>query len=203
MKSETPTETTPINQELSAPPPPKHTKSALIALCILIVLLGILALFFEKITNISWLQDVAYTALGKKNPNVLPQPTATPIPTPTPSYLPAGKQTYSISGSSIGPKISSLTMDPLDAHNGDTQSLSVNASSDEPLVSISITVFSDTKKTTLPLSFDGKVWHTSWVLHDSVNSRYIIRIDATDEATSSSTLIAPRTNGPIHLDQLK
>ncbi len=126
-----------------------------------------------------------------------------PSPTPTPSYLPSGRQTYAISGSTTGPKVSSLTLDPLDAHVGDHQSLTVIATSTQKLKNISITLFSDIKKTILPLSLEDGLWRTAWTLNDTVNYRYVIRIDATDSATTSSTLIAPRTNGPIRLDELK
>lgn len=207
MEAKTPTNSMETRDTEQTPPQhlPLRTRhlSLIMVMTILTILLVCIAIFFDKITNISWLQDIAYTALGRKNPNILPLPTSTPIPTPTPSYLPAGKQTYSISGSSIGPKVSSLTLDPLDAHMGDKQSLSVIASSDKQFIGISITLFSDTKKTILPLNFDGNAWKTTWTLNDSVNDRYIIRIEATDKATSSSTLIAPRTRGPIHLDELR
>lgn len=188
--------------EQAVPPKPNGPTPLLIVTGIFVVLLFCIALFFEKITNVSWLQNMAYTAIKKNNPNILTPPNPTPSPSPTPSFLPSGKQTYSISGPSYGPKISSLTLNPLDAHKGNKQSLAITAASGVQLVSVVITIFSDTKKTLLPLSQIGNEWTTTWVLNDSVNSRYVIRIDAIDTSTSSSTLIAPRTNGPIHLDEL-
>lgn len=199
------TQTEPVSnvENITHPTPPKKGLSLILLLFLFTIAIGVLALFFENITNVSWMQDIAYTVLGRKNPNILPQPTPTPIPSPTPSYLPSGKQTYAISGSAMRPKVSSLTLDPLDAHFGDRQSLTVVAESSQQLKNVSITLFSDTKKTILPLSLENGIWRTTWTVDDSVNYRYVIRVDATDSATTSSTLIAPRTNGPIRLDELK
>ena len=193
---------TPDEHLSTNPPSKKHTQATLIFLTILVILLTIMALFFEKITNIAWLQDMAYSIIGKKNPNILPPPAPPPTPTPTPSYLPPGKQTYTISSQSKGPKVTSITLDPLDIHKGNTQSILVTIASDEAITEASITIYSDTKKTTIPLIQDKTELHASWKVDDSVNNRYIFKIDATNTSTSSSTMVAPRTNGPIRLNSL-
>lgn len=184
-------------------PPPVRNLIPLISLCVLIILLGALAIFFEKVTNVSWMQDVAYTLLGKKNPNVLLPPTEPSAPTPTSSYLPPGKQTYAISSQSKGPKVSSITLEPLDIHKGDNQKISVKTSKSDNITEAIITIFSDKKKTILPLTYSENEWTTSWIVNDTVNTRYIFRIEATNSSTTSSTLVAPRTSGPIRLNQLK
>lgn len=193
-----------LDVENTTPPTsPKKSPSPLLLLFFFTILLGILALFFEKITNISWMQDVAYTMLGKKNPNILPPPVGISTPTPTSSYLPPGKQTYAISSQSNGPKVNSITLDPLDVHKGDKQKISVSTSKTDNVTDITITIYSDTKKIILPLAFNESEWTTSWVVNDTVGTRYIFRIEATNSSTTSSTLVAPRTSGPIRLNQLK
>lgn len=196
-----PTENIPSTEVVT--PPPVRNLIPLISLCILIILLGALAIFFEKVTNVSWMQDVAYTLLGKKNPNVLLPPTEPSAPTPTSSYLPPGKQTYAISSQSKGPKVSSITLEPLDIHKGDNQKISVKTSKNDNVTETIITIFSDKKKTILPLTYSENEWTTSWIVNDTVNTRYIFRIEATNSSTTSSTLVAPRTSGPIRLNQLK
>jgi len=196
-----PTENIPSTEVVT--PPPVRNLIPLISLCILIILLGALAIFFEKVTNVSWMQDVAYTLLGKKNPNVLLPPTEPSAPTPTSSYLPPGKQTYAISSQSKGPKVSSITLEPLDIHKGDNQKISVKTSKNDNVTEAIITIFSDKKKTILPLTYSENEWTTSWIVNDTVNTRYIFRIEATNSSTTSSTLVAPRTSGPIRLNQLK
>jgi hypothetical protein len=196
-----PTENIPSTEVVT--PPPVRNLIPLISLCVLIILLGALAIFFEKVTNVSWMQDVAYTLLGKKNPNVLLPPTEPSAPTPTSSYLPPGKQTYAISSQSKGPKVSSITLEPLDIHKGDNQKISVKTSKSDNVTETIITIFSDKKKTILPLTYSENEWTTSWIVNDTVNTRYIFRIEATNSSTTSSTLVAPRTSGPIRLNQLK
>ncbi|MBP9814193.1 hypothetical protein KBC80_03270 [Candidatus Woesebacteria bacterium] len=196
-----PTENIPTTEVVT--PPPVRNLIPLISLCVLIILLGALAIFFERVTNVSWMQDVAYTLLGKKNPNVLLPPTEPSAPTPTSSYLPPGKQTYAISSQSKGPKVSSITLEPLDIHKGDNQKISVKTSKNDNVTETIITIFSDKKKTILPLTYSENEWTTSWIVNDTVNTRYIFRIEATNSSTTSSTLVAPRTSGPIRLNQLK
>lgn len=199
----TPIETVPNTEEIITPPPPKRNTTTLLFLCFLTVLIGVLAVFFEKITNVSWIQDIAYTMLGKKNPNVRPPPEGLSTPTPTSSYLPPGKQTYAISSQSKGPKVTSITLDPLDAQKGDNQKINILTPKTDYVTGVTITIFSDTKKTTLPLVFKENEWTTSWVVNDTVNTRYVFRIETTNASTTSSTLVAPRTSGPIRLNQLK
>ena len=207
MKSNIPlnpsTETVPTSEKIITPPPPKRSITTFLALSVLIILLGSLAIFFEKITNVSWIQDIAYTILGKKNPNIIAPPTFSGTPTPTSSYLPPGEQTYTISSQSTGPRVSSITLNPLDVHKGDNQKISIKIAASDNVTNASITVFSDNTKTILPLVLEKADWTTSWTVNDTVNTRYIFRIEATNANTTSSTLVAPRTSGPIKLNQLK
>jgi hypothetical protein len=145
-----------------------------------IILFGFVAiigiLFFEKIITLASIQNFAYTFVRKPNPNILPPPPPVGTPTPTPPYLPPGKQTYAISGGAIGPKITSLTIDPLDATKNTTQTLRVTIQDPTKVSRTTITIFTDAGKTTINLSLNDSTWMGTWKLPDTVNKRYIFRM---------------------------
>lgn len=122
-----------------------------------------------------------------------------PTPTPTPTELKSGSETYTISQSSnvTGPRISRLTLDPLDVKQGQTQVLTVRASSPQGISAVSIEFQSDNKTESLVLSQTGGTtqdgdWQTTWTLDDTVLYKYILTISATGAAGKSSVIVAPR-----------
>lgn len=130
----------------------------------------------------------------------IPQPV---LPTSTPSFLPPGKQTYVISGNSNGPRIHSITLDPLDAEKNSRQTIRATPSQRELVEFVTITVYSDSKKTILPLTGSADIFTAEWTVPDTLYHRYILKIDAKGTQGSSTTYITPRTNGPIKLTELE
>jgi len=145
---------------------------------------------------------IHHTSFPTTTPTLTPTPTVTP--TPTPSYLPPGRQTYKVSQSPdmAGPRIVSLTLDPLDVQKKQQQMILVALSSSTPVSGVSVTLYSDTKSRVLPLSSTSGGWSTTWTVDDPVLYRYILVIRATNSQGTAKVIVAPRTTGPIKSDSL-
>lgn len=112
-------------------------------------------------------------------------PAASPTPTPKPTIvpLPEGSQTYRFSNGSkvVGPKISSLTIDPLTPNQGDTQTVTLSAMHTSAITSVTIEVITDhkTEKHTLTqksgTSVDGS-WEGAWTMNDTFDYTYGLRL---------------------------
>lgn len=95
--------------------------------------------------------------------------------------LPAGRQSWRFSQGRLvtGPKIQTATVDPVDAANGTTQTVTITVKHDSP-VSATVTVRTDTTAPSYPMKLiagtltDG-TWEASWKVLDTHN--YIYRIN--------------------------
>lgn len=103
--------------------------------------------------------------------------TAKPI-----SPLPSGSQTYRLShGKNVkGPKIYSLTIDPLTPDKGSSQKVSLSASYELDITNVEVTLLTDSMSQNLKLSLvsgsrQNGVWEGSWNVNDSYNYKYGIR----------------------------
>lgn len=176
----------------------------LIVLFITILLLLLMLLFFTQLFHLSSAQNMSTSQSSYRVLPVSKFTTPTPIPpTPSPSYLPPGKQTYNISQSAntIGPRITSLTLDPLDAQKGQKQTLTIIFSG-TTVLNASLTIFTDTSSYPLPLTLVNGLWSAQWTLPDTVNKRYIVVITATDPTGTAKVIVASRTTGPIKTELL-
>ena len=197
----------PTNPAALAPSPtPSQAKHVLPMLLILLVLLtGVLIaliFYFDQIFHTPLLQYLTTLSVPKQtNERFLPR-VVVPRPSPTPSYLPPGKQTYTISqnNTATGPHIATLTLDPLDAHKNQQQQITV--SSENPLTSVSIKIDMDNSVHTMPLLKQNGSWTATWTLSDSVNTRYIYVITATDNTGTSKIIVTPRSPGAINNNEL-
>lgn len=108
-------------------------------------------------------------------------------PSPPPAglvvSLPSGPQTYKFSHGKevLGPKTSELTLDPLTPQNGQTQTLTLQASHTSPITSVSVEVITDNQTTPHALTqssgdeLDG-TWSGSWTIDDSYDYTYGLRL---------------------------
>lgn len=177
---------------------------------VIVVLCAVVVIFWRwrrpLVQQVMTLPTVVHHAsfpMTKPTPTLL-TPTPTITPTPTPSYLPSGRQTYNVSQSPdiAGPRIVSLTLDPLDAQQKQQQTILVALSSSTPVSGVGVTFYSDTKSRVLPLTSTAAGWTTSWTVDDSVLYRYILVIRATNSQGTVKVIVAPRTTGPIKSDLL-
>lgn len=145
---------------------------------------------------------VYYNSKGgyrKKEIAKIVAPTPTPSPTPTPYPIAQGKQIYNVNTSvKSGPRMSKVTIDPLDARKGQTQTIDVTVKSTSPITGVMVALRTDKNVLTnhkLALTTgtanDG-VWSASWkmeVIHDYL---YQVIVTATDTETSNSTTVTIR-----------
>lgn len=198
IQSSDPTPIT-LNQKLS-----QSQQISPILIVIFVALCGVLfslIFYFDQISHLPWLPGLVITTPKRSKQPV--QRVIVPSPPAAPSYLPPGKQTYTIGQSADvkGPHINSLILDPLDAHINQPQTLTV-AFQTSTVSKASITIFTDTGSYPLPLTNTSGSWSATWTLLDSVNKRYIVVIKATDPTGTNQVIIAPRTSGPIKTDTL-
>lgn len=191
-----PPPTTAVPTPSSPPNPPKEKDPSPVLVILLAVLLGTtisVVFFFKNIRSLPlFSRFIAYT-------NDAPAASAAVVPTPTATYLPPGQQTYSIGQSADmkGPRITSITLNPLDPAKDSGQGISVAI--DSPTTSqASLTIYTDTHSYPLTLTKNGKAWTTQWMLPDSINARYIIVIRATDTNGTAKVIVSPRTPGPLN-----
>lgn len=126
-----------------------------------------------------------------------------PKATPTPTKLyPDNKNsgTYNISQASgtPGPKITSLTLDPLDPKLHEKQIIRTHLSYTSPVTSAIVTYTSDNKERTIPLtrisgSSNNGDWQAEWTVDDTVLYTYHVIVKATaDDGTTNATGAQPR-----------
>ena len=141
--------------------------------------------FLTLISFLSW----PYLSGSKKqtpatltlSSNNISKPTPPPE-TPIPYTLPSGSQTYRFShGSGVkGPKMSSVTIDPLDPQNGADQIVTIDLESESPVTKAQLTIITDSKEKVIDLklvegdSNKGK-YQGSWKVNDTFNTKYAIR----------------------------
>jgi|GEM_PF-5824833 len=169
-------------------------------LCAVAALAIYVAVAFDTIAALplfrSWFH--ALPDIQKENVILPPMPHS-PTPKPTPTRLKAGNDTYIINQweGAKGPKISSLTLAPLDPQKGVRQTLSVHLTYPTPIDTASIDYTSDNTIRTLPLTLsegsrtDG-TWSTSWTVDDTILYTYKITIIATASGITNRVIVAPR-----------
>lgn len=109
-------------------------------------------------------------------------PSPSPSPSATPQPIPSGIQTYNLQhGPNVkGPKISSLTIDPVDASNGAEQTVTLDARFTSAITSVIVEVISDTQSERHELqklsgSPNNGTWQGKWLVQDSINRKYGLR----------------------------
>ncbi|MEI8233009.1 MAG: hypothetical protein WCG44_04715 [bacterium] len=120
---------------------------------------------------------------------ISPSPTAPQAPTPSiptpskiPYILPTGKQVYRFSHGDqvVGPKIQTLTFDPLDAPSGTKQTITLEIESASPMTDNSIIISTDNRAKTLKLKLTSGdtstgTYSVSWTVDDTHDKVYAVR----------------------------
>lgn len=205
-----------VEKQPSTPPPQKVSTTTIVLSILLLVVLGaaiVTVIFFDQIAANPSVQKLL-TRLPQllKQENIVALPTAPPTPTaqPTPSYLPPGKETYMI-GKMFEegfPKITMLTLDPIDVKKDEQQSIEVTVTSPTPVTSVNVTLYADNKHkqtTQLTSQKDGTstTWRGSWTVQSFVWYRYVVMITATNTLGESKVYVAVRTVGPLKKSELE
>lgn len=134
---------------------------------IVIVLVGIVAA-----SVVVFLPIKGKNPVGQGAPNNGNEVAAVAITTPPVKMapVPVGSQTYQImQPNSVMPKIVQATIDPVNVHVGDTQTLTIVVSDPNPLVSVVANIQTDNGTTTVPLALVGPA-----ALNDVAPQRYFI-----------------------------
>lgn len=185
---------------------PIRQKSYLIPLIITLILVLVGAAFFYLKTTYPFLfaglsQKVS-TALSTPSPS--PQATSSlgeaALPTPIPYVLPTGSQIYHYShGSEVkGPKIQTVTIDPIDPQPGTTQTLTLEIESVSPMTKNALTIATDNHTTSLELTrISGDnlkgTYAVTWTPTDTYEHTYSLRfkLESTTDAFDSTMYLRP------------
>lgn len=104
-------------------------------------------------------------------------PGYTTAPTPV-LILPSGKQTYNVQGGETDiSSIRSVTIDPLDVKKDQNQSISVKATSKEPISTFTVSLVTDSKSIEIPLKLangneSSGTWTSKYPVTDTTNKTY-------------------------------
>lgn len=165
--------------------------SLILIILVLAVLVstGVLSVHIGQSTS----PGVSTTGNNGTSPSGTPYP-AGPTPTPTPTKLKAGKDTYTISQppNTPGPRIATLTLDPLDPKVNDKQTITAHIEYNTPVASVFVEYTSDNKKRTLPLTLASGTntngdWQTTWTVDDTVLYTYGVIVTATGSDGAANT----------------
>jgi hypothetical protein len=180
--------------------PPKTNKEnptkILIALIIVLPLTAFTYYSLLKPGNIS-LSDPHFSRYDSPSLQNSSSQQVKAAPTPTPKPLPTGKQVYRFSHGSevIGPKPTTVTIDPIDPQIKSEQILLVEVSHISPINKVTAILKTDNDEKTMPLkiyqgsNLDG-TWMVGWKTEDAYLHTYIIDIisEAKNGDTNTSTL---------------
>lgn len=176
-----------VAEDVSIPPKPRSLVVPL-ALVLLITSLGGGYLYLSQTYPGIFKQTIQN--IYNRAVSQTPQPTPTPPPTtpasplPKPSViLPKGAQTYNFSHGDqvLGPKTSTLTLDPLSPNTGETQTITLKATHTSPITSVSVELITDNQTTPHTLTQkDGTnqdgTWSGSWKMSDTFQAKYGLRL---------------------------
>lgn len=149
------------------------------------------------------LSGLAYYLYQRQQASILlsntnPAAITNPI-TPSQIKLPSGKQTYRFNHGSnvVGPKMQSVTINPLDPQNGDTQTITVEMGSSSLLTKAIITIYTDNKQKEIGLKFvsgdlENGIYQGSWAVNDTYEKRYAFRYILTDSSGTYDNTMSPR-----------
>lgn len=106
--------------------------------------------------------------------------TAKKPPCPSPLPLPEGPDTYRLSHSESvkGPRLQTVTLDPIKLKEGQTQTLTATIKYDSDVTKASITIKTDNKQKEKDLELtsgtaQNGTWQTSWTLDDTYKCDYV------------------------------
>lgn len=159
----------------------KKAKIKLIVfLVVLVVLLISLLVYFFSKNEKNPSEDSLVSIESDKRSRQL---SASPSPSPgVPYVLPSGSQTYRFSHGPdvVGPKIQTMTVNPLDPKVGSTQTFTLEIKSESPVTKTSIIIYSDSQEKNVDLklisgdSLKG-VYQGSWNVNDTYNNKYALK----------------------------
>lgn len=165
----------------------------LIIILLLTVLVACIVYFFPDIVGTIFSKPASRLA---RTSVPLPSPKATP--TPTPKSIPSGKQTFSVSsGKQTGPQFETGAIDPYDPGQGTQQTISVSATSSTPVVTMKLTMETDTKSQNIAMQLTSGtttkgIWTGTWTVDDTYLYVYNATITATDGQETNSFTITLR-----------
>ena len=120
------------------------------------------------------------------------------VPTPTPRPLPVGSQTYTVSGNFAGPNITEVTINPVNATAGSSQTITIKATDTSPITSVTATVKLDSAEATAQLTrISGSDTNGTWqgtltFPQGTMNTNYTITERAVSARGTSETVTTIR-----------
>jgi len=172
----------------------KHTRTLLLSLTLLIMILGA-GITYTRLRKAYTSETNKYPIATNTKAPILRQKKDGETNLPPP-IIPEGKQTYRISGNFNSPEPYEAVIDPVKVHVGEVQAMTLSVRDDEyPIELVQAEVETDTGIKIYQLELiegtrdDGK-WEGSWTVHDTHDATYHTTFTATNtnQETSSITL---------------
>ncbi len=138
------------------------------------------------VSLVSLVGFVGFRVFQPKAVTVSPPPIFHPLPTPTPKSIPNGKQTFSVSsGKKTGPQYTNGMIDPYDPERGSPMIVSVQITSEKPVVKSTMNVRTDTAIQEVAMELKegtatSGLWTGVWVANDTYLYTYNLSLKATD-----------------------
>ena len=165
-------------------------------LIFILVIVAILA--YRGYTYFSGKGQMLPTALRRFTGMPTGTATATPTPKPTPRPIGTGSQEFNVSMSkNTWPKMTKVTMDPIDPKLLQKQTISVETNDTAPVTSVTATLKLNDKTKVLNLALvegtnlKGR-WEGSWTANGGYDDYYHLIIDAVSATGKSSVDMAIR-----------
>lgn len=122
----------------------------------------------------------------------------TPPTGPSPRPLPVGSHTYTVSGNFEGPNITEVTINPVNATAGSTQTITIKAQDTSPITSVTATIKLDSVEKTVELTRvsgtdTNGTWQGSTTFPEgTMNTNYTITERAVSARGTSETVTTIR-----------
>jgi hypothetical protein len=192
-----------INQVEDLPQPPRSYLPILIVVLVGVIL-GSSYLYLQATYPAVFASPIKhiYNAINPESRRAA-STEATPLPSPTRSPYPlipdqGSAGTYKVSHvTPSGPKITNVTIDPLDAKVGDTTTVTLTLTHPSNIQKIAATVDTDTKPLTLSFTQQSRtdtteIWQTKFKLTNLILYTYIYHFEASDGTNTSQLSMALR-----------
>ena len=154
----------------------KVQKISPVIFVVLGVVLGLFAFFLILANPFGWKIPVPTLKPQIKTDRLPASPTTAPTPY---LFLPHGKQTYNAQGGNKVSNVTSITFDPLDPAQNTFQTITATVKSAENINSVSLTLNTDNKTNTYPMSLTStegasSVWTVKLEIQDTYEKVYNI-----------------------------
>ncbi len=211
VNQQQPPQSPPVDQINDMPDKKNRTPVIIALLTVLLVLIGLASwlLFFAPKPQIDKVQEPLNQNKAKtkvNTPSTIPSfkesDTAQKIirmsPTPAPKPIPSGKTNFNVSGGKkAAPQFKEGTIDPYDPAQGQKQKITINLESQTPVTKVVSVISTDNQQQNIQMTLVSGdettgTWEGSWVVDDSYEQNYQLKLTASNAEDAQEATIMLR-----------